>query len=158
VCILRPLHNHTRPPGAPDTLGGLVLCGVTSKRCRMVASAPCSHGGRVDHNIPVNRCRIGAYCARDRPRDARNAGGRIHRDSGCALRHPGGDGAPILAVVLRSWSAERRPQLLVLRGGQEVSVWACQTPLVLDALWPTGIVAARDLANPVGGVPVMLAM
>ena len=32
-----------------------------------------------------------------------------------ALRYPGGDGAPVPAVVLRSRSAQRRPQLLVVR-------------------------------------------
>ena len=66
-----------------------------------------------------------------------------------ALRHPGGDGAPVPAVVLRSRSAQRRPQFLVVRRGQQLSMWPCQTPLVFDAVWPTRIVAARDLADPV---------
>ncbi len=69
-----------------------------------------------------------------------------------ALRHPGGDGAPVPAVVLRSRSAQRRTQLLVVRRGQQLSVWPRQTPLVFDAVWSTRIVAARDLADPVGGV------
>ena len=69
-----------------------------------------------------------------------------------ALRHPGGDGAPVPAVVLRSRSAQRRTQLLAVRCGQQLSAWPRQTPLVFDAFWSTRVVAARDLADPVGGV------
>ncbi len=66
-----------------------------------------------------------------------------------ALRHPGGDGAPVPAVVLRTRSTRRRTQLGVLRRGQELAVRPRQTPLVFDAVRSTRIVAARDLADPV---------
>ena len=69
-----------------------------------------------------------------------------------ALRHPGGDGAPVPAVVLRSRSAQRCTQLCVVRHGQQLSMWPRQTPLVFDAVWSTPVVAARDLADPVGGI------
>ena len=70
-----------------------------------------------------------------------------------ALRHPGGDGAPVPAVVLRSWSIQRGSQFLVVRHRQELSMWPRETPLVIDALRPERIVAAHNLAYPVGGVP-----
>jgi hypothetical protein len=66
-----------------------------------------------------------------------------------ALRHPGGDGAPVPAVVLRSWSIQRCSQLLVVRHRQELSMWPRETPLVFDALRPERMVAAHNLADPV---------
>src|SRR5262245_9352750 len=69
-----------------------------------------------------------------------------------ALGDPGGDRAPIPAVVLRSGSVQCGMQRFRLRCGQQPSMWPSQTPLVFDTLRSTGIVAARDLANPVGRV------
>ena len=54
--------------------------------------------------------------------------------------------------MLRSRSAQRRPQLLVVRCDQELPVWPPQTPLVFDTVWPKSVVAKRNLADPVRGV------
>jgi hypothetical protein len=69
-----------------------------------------------------------------------------------ALGDPGGDRAPVPAVVLRSGSVQCGLQLFRVRCGQHLSMWPGQTPLVVDTLRSTGIGAARDLANPVGRV------
>src|SRR5262245_47322343 len=66
-----------------------------------------------------------------------------------ALGYPGGDRAPIPAAGLRSGSMQCGMQLFRVRCGQQLSMWPGQTPLVFDTLRSTGIVAARDLANPV---------
>jgi hypothetical protein len=69
-----------------------------------------------------------------------------------ALRHPGGDGAPVPALVLRSRSAYRCTQLGEVFYAQQLSMWSHLMPLVFDPIWSSRIVAARDLADPVGGI------
>jgi hypothetical protein len=65
-----------------------------------------------------------------------------------ALRHPRGDGASVPAVKLGSQPLQRRTYFLMARRSQQLSLWARQPPLAFDAVWPTGVVAARDLADP----------
>ena len=40
-----------------------------------------------------------------------------------------------------------------MRYGQQLPAWPRQAPLVFDGVRPKIVVAARDLADPVGGIP-----